>query len=109
MPAFAQSSSSWLVPPPTPTAPSTTPFRMTGAPPWLGMPCPLGLARVRTHMPDLVPWAWGINGCASVISALMAALLASHFGFAVVVVLAVALYVVAAVAFLKPLGTGAER
>ena len=40
---------------------------------------------------------------------LLAALLAIHFGFAAVVVLAVALYVVAAVAFLNPLGIGAER
>ena len=75
----------------------------------MGMPFPLGLSILTERLPGLVPWAWGINGCASVISALMAALLAIHFGFAVVVVLAVALYVVAAVAFLKPLGTGAER
>ena len=43
-----------------------------------------------------MPWAWGINGCASVVSAVLATLLAIEFGFTVVVALAVALYLVAA-------------
>jgi hypothetical protein len=47
-------------------------------------------------VPALVPWAWGINGCASVVSAVLATLLAIEFGFTAVVALAVALYVLAA-------------
>jgi hypothetical protein len=39
-----------------------------------------------------VPWAWAINGCASVIAAILATLLAIHFGFAVVVMIAIMLY-----------------
>jgi hypothetical protein len=62
----------------------------------MGMPFPLGLARVGRELPQLVPWAWGINGCASVVSAVLATLLAIEFGFTVVVALAVALYLVAA-------------
>ena len=62
----------------------------------MGMPFPLGLARVGRELPQLVPWAWGINGCASVVSAVLATLLAIEFGFTAVVALAVALYVVAA-------------
>jgi hypothetical protein len=46
-----------------------------------------------------VPWAWAINGCASVLSAILATILAIHFGFTVVVALAVALYIAAAAAF----------
>jgi len=65
----------------------------------MGMPFPLGLARTAARAPALVPWAWGVNGCASVVAAILATLLAIHFGFAVVVVLAVLLYVLAAAVF----------
>ena len=59
---------------------------------FMGMPFPLGIARIGRESPDLVPWAWGINGCASVIAAILATLLAIHFGFAVVVIIAIMLY-----------------
>jgi spermidine synthase len=64
---------------------------------FMGMPFPLGLARLGAEAPGLVPWAWGINGCASVVSALLASLLAIGLGFSAVVGLAVALYLLAAV------------
>lgn len=64
---------------------------------FMGMPFPLGLAIVGEREPALIPWAWGINGCASVISAVLATLLAIHFGFTVVVGTALALYLLAAV------------
>ena len=66
---------------------------------FMGMPFPLGLARIRARSPELVPWAWGINGCASVISAVLATVAAVHLGFTAVVALAVALYITAALAF----------
>lgn len=59
---------------------------------FMGMPFPLGIAKVAAESADLVPWAWGINGCASVAAAILATLLAIHFGFAVVVLVAVVLY-----------------
>ncbi|HYQ71510.1 MAG TPA: SAM-dependent methyltransferase [Gammaproteobacteria bacterium] len=62
----------------------------------MGMPFPLGLSRVAAQAPAFVPWAWGINGCASVLSAVTATLLAIHFGFSVVVLLALLLYLLAA-------------
>jgi SAM-dependent methyltransferase len=62
----------------------------------MGIPFPLGLARTARGAPALVPWAWGVNGCASVVAAILATLLAIHFGFAAVVVLAVLLYALAA-------------
>ena len=62
----------------------------------MGMPFPLGLTRLAAAVPELVPWAWGINGCASVLGALLAAILAIHLGFAVVVVMALLLYALAA-------------
>ena len=46
-----------------------------------------------------VAWAWGINGYASVISAALATLLAIEFGFGAVVLMALSLYLAAALAF----------
>ena len=65
---------------------------------FMGMPFPLGIRLVASESADLVPWAWAINGCASVIAAVLATLLAIHFGFTIVVLIAVALYVAAALA-----------
>ena len=65
----------------------------------MGMPFPLGLARLAGTTEALIPWAWGINACASVIAAILATLLAIHLGFNVVVILAVLLYLAAAAAF----------
>ncbi len=62
---------------------------------FMGMPFPLGLARVEASEPRLVPWAWGVNGCASVTGAVLATLLAIHVGFTLVIVVALALYVLA--------------
>jgi SAM-dependent methyltransferase len=63
----------------------------------MGMPFPLGLAALSQRAPELVPWAWGINGCASLISAVLATLLAIHFGFTLVILVAVLLYLAAGV------------
>jgi hypothetical protein len=62
----------------------------------MGMPFPLGLSLVSHRCPAWIPWAWAINGCASVISAILATLLAIHLGFIVVVFMAVLLYLLAA-------------
>ena len=62
----------------------------------MGMPFPIGLSRVAQSAPALTPWAWGVNGCASVLSPILATLLAIHWGFDVVIALAVALYALAA-------------
>ena len=61
----------------------------------MGMPFPLGMTRVQQNNPHLIPWAWAINGCASVLSAIMAVLLAIEIGFNGVMLCAVALYMVA--------------
>jgi hypothetical protein len=58
----------------------------------MGMPFPLGLRQVAENAPDFIPWAWGINGFASVISAALATLLAIQFGFTFVLLAALVLY-----------------
>ncbi len=62
----------------------------------MGLPFPLGLRRLAEAAPHLVPWAWAVNGCASVLAAVLATLLAIQFGFTVVLVGARALYLLAA-------------
>jgi len=62
---------------------------------FMGMPFSLGLATVQQHSPHLLPWAWGINGCASVLSAVLAVLLAIEIGFNGVMLSAVVLYFIA--------------
>ncbi len=69
---------------------------------FMGMPFPLGLSRVQVAAPALVPWAWGVNGCASVLSTMLATLIAMRFGFSAVVLLAAVLYAGAAAAFHRP-------
>jgi hypothetical protein len=56
----------------------------------------LGLGDLGQQAPSLIPWAWGANGCASVLSAVLAALLAIHLGFTAVTLIALCLYLVAA-------------
>jgi hypothetical protein len=63
------------------------------------MPFPLALGRLAETAPDLIPWAWAVNGCASVLSAVLATLLAIHLGFNLVVMLAIGLYGVAWASF----------
>ena len=75
----------------------------------MGMPFPLGLARLARTAPALVPWAWGINGCASVISAIAALLLAMAFGLRATLLIALALYVFAAWVWRAGRGTRADQ
>ncbi len=62
----------------------------------MGVMFPKGLARLERTAPHLVPWAWGINGTASVIAAATAALLTLTWGFQVVVTVGAACYLGAA-------------
>ena len=62
----------------------------------LGMPFPLGLKALGARAPALVPWAWGINACASVVSASLATFIALHVGFTPVLGCALVLYALAA-------------
>ena len=65
----------------------------------MGMPFPRALDRLRRLDRALVPWAWGANGCASVVGAVLATLLAVHLGQSFVIGCAALLYAVAAFAF----------
>jgi len=66
---------------------------------FLGWPFPAGLHVIAARFPMLVPWAWGINGCASVVGAVLAKGLAMSLGFRLVMMCACVLYAVAVAAF----------
>jgi len=68
----------------------------------MGMPFPSALDILSKHADHYVPWAWGINGCASVISAVLATLLAIHFGFSAVILAAVILYMTIILVNIRP-------
>jgi hypothetical protein len=68
----------------------------------MGMPFPLAWQRLEIARPNLLPWAWGVNGCASVLAAILATLLAMSFGFRFVLGAAAVLYLGAAAAAYPP-------
>ena len=69
---------------------------------FMGMPFPLGMNKLAVTASELIPWAWGINGFASVVSAILATLVAMEFGFNALIILAVVLYAAAAFCFPRP-------
>ena len=73
-------------------------FAVLLAPMALGMGTmfPVGLSRVA---PPLVPWAWAVNGCCSVVGALLGSVLAMDFGFSVAMFMAGGLYACAGATF----------
>ena len=61
----------------------------------MGIPFPSGLAWLEQEHGDLVPWAWAINGCASVIAAVLAAILTLGYGYRLVLLIGAVAYLVA--------------
>jgi hypothetical protein len=71
----------------------------------MGIPLPKGMARLEGKAASLIPWAWGVNGAVSVVTSILAALLALSSGFSAVLALGAACYagaLVTAASFLPP-------
>ena len=66
----------------------------------MGMFFPLGVRRAAGIHEDLVPWVWGINGCASVTGGVLTVVLAMSFGFTTVWLLSLLIYAGGTAAFL---------
>ena len=47
----------------------------------MGTPFPGGLAWLRERAPGMIPWAWAVNGCMSVLASVLAAMIALSAGF----------------------------
>ena len=63
----------------------------------MGLPFPRGVAWLEDRAPRLIPWAWAVNGAASVVASVLAAILALSMGFTVVLLLGVSCYAVAGI------------
>ncbi|MBW8001936.1 MAG: hypothetical protein FVQ80_07915 [Planctomycetes bacterium] len=64
---------------------------------FMGIPFPTALKLLGAKSEPLVPWAWGINGFASVTGAVLGSLLAISIGFTALILLALLCYFLAAV------------
>ena len=58
----------------------------------LGAPMPIGLRRFEALHPRSVPYAWGVNGVASVFASVLGVVVAINFGFMVAGLLGAACY-----------------
>ncbi|HMF97952.1 MAG TPA: hypothetical protein VKE96_26815, partial [Vicinamibacterales bacterium] len=66
----------------------------------LGIPMPTGLRMLRRTSPQMVAWAWGINGALSVVGATLAIFIAMNWGFQITLLAAATTYLIGGVAFL---------
>jgi hypothetical protein len=62
---------------------------------------PMGVVTAAAIDERLVPWAWGINGCASVSGTVLAVICAMAFGFQFVWVVSVVIYAIGTVALAR--------
>jgi spermidine synthase len=62
---------------------------------FMGIPFPTGLKQLHLRFAQLVPWAWGVNGFASVTGAVLGSFLAISLGFPTLALLALACYLLA--------------
>ena len=69
---------------------------MTPAGMVMGIPLPAGVRLLAATQPQLVAWAWGMNGALSVLGAILAVFIAMNWGFSVTLLCGAAVYVVAA-------------
>jgi hypothetical protein len=66
----------------------------------LGIPMPTGLRILSARAPQMLPWAWGINGALSVLGATLAIFIAMNWGFRVTLLTASATYLIGLAALL---------
>jgi len=64
---------------------------------FMGMPFPSALKQLHLRSRPLVPWAWGVNGFASVTGAVLGTFLAISVGFTTLTLIALTCYFLAAV------------
>jgi hypothetical protein len=68
----------------------------------MGIPLPAGVRLLSATQPQLVAWAWGMNGALSVLGAILAVFIAMNWGFSVTLLCGAVLYGVAAVLIVRP-------
>jgi hypothetical protein len=66
---------------------------------FLGMPFPLGILAIASRPKGAVAWAWGMNGAFTVIGGVLSVGFSLLFGFTVTLLIAIGIYVVAALVY----------
>ncbi len=61
---------------------------------FMGIPFPYGIDKLSKSDRSQIPWAWGINSCFSVISAVAAAVISVEFGFKRLFLLVAVIYTI---------------
>jgi hypothetical protein len=67
----------------------------------LGIPLPAGMRLVAVRRPEIIPWAWGMNGAFSVVGATVAVFVAMNWGFFCTLSIAALVYAGASVALVR--------
>jgi len=62
----------------------------------MGIPLPGGVRLLAARQPQLIAWAWGINGALSVLGATLAVFIAMNWGFSITLLAGAVLYAAAA-------------
>lgn len=62
---------------------------------FMGIPFPLGLRTLGKKESSLIPWAWAVNGCFSVLAPILTIMLAMQIGFQAVLWLGGGMYIIA--------------
>jgi spermidine synthase len=92
LPAIIQIAIGW----PLPARLATAALLMIPAGMLMGIPLPAGVRQLAAFRPQLIPWAWGMNGALSVLGATLAVFIAMNWGFSVTLLCGGALYAAAA-------------
>jgi hypothetical protein len=71
----------------------------------MGMPLPVGVMMLRQRRPELVIWAWGINGFCSVLGSILAIIFAHAIGYRGTLWLGALLYLAALLALRRSTGS----
>mgnify|MGYP001824844008 FL=1 len=71
----------------------------------MGLPFPLGIAWLQTKSRIGIPLAWAVNGCASVIASVLAAMISLSYGYKIVLLLGACAYACAALLYIRLIKT----
>lgn len=63
----------------------------------MGMPMPLGIRLLAGSVPEIIPWAWGVNGATSVMGSVAALVIAILTGFSQALLVGAGVYLLAMV------------
>ncbi len=68
----------------------------------MGMPMPIGIRILARKAPEIIPWAWGVNGATSVMGSVAALVIAILSGFNQALMVGAGLYLVAMLLITRP-------